>query len=1478
MTDLAQKQAPQRRGFSLVLSLTIMAMILLMVITLASFLSIEARLASANQLRTQARMQALVSLRLALAHLQQEAGPDRRATYRADILRFAYSTPSAFSPTPVAWKDARNPMWTGVQRIDRPFQPPSWIISGRGDKYAGTQMISLAKPPTEPSTSINQFYFKPISYPLDYWLPWETGYTGGVDSNKIVLVGDATATTSEAESDLTPLSGRPDGRVSLPAVTLPDLNVSGRYCYWVGDEGVKANISLIDPRVQTSTATNSSLSAARRGVGRTGVELLSGFSNSKYQPGDIDSRIRSTDQLKLLPSGPNGIFNDATGNIAKALWPDVTLVSQGLFTDSKWGGLQIDLSTVFEKSDANFSNSEFGSGNGSAEGSDGAITFAYEEGRNINASSRDWQPFKQWPKENPDGNFAPVWTLSNLDIYSFLVPFNTIASTSNRAAIRGPTWSALRDYYRLYQSISTVGGPQINARTHFPNSRTFSASGYPSSIGFLHYSQMYNRSITPRVTYSGSTYPVNTGSESNNFLDFKGYDRIYFYGPKGNSFDTSLTNNPDPSGSFLGPIPTKVSVAPYISRQLLAIGVINDGGIVKLVISPITILHNPYNVKLNVGSQRISFRDMDNWWIDYQRDYNSGLETTVDSFNGIIPDNNGNLNTSIRNWRNEKGIMSILQYYDVSNLRPVRSNKFQSLRFDIPAVTMEPGEFLVFSADKLSPLYNFDLFKSDSTTTELGTMSLGLRTNTGFYGPCLAEYKLALTPNTAQPLTVTRSDTKSLSLQLWTSSYMPAGFRMVHQMVSWPGDTLPTGYAVDDTIYNTCSIVTELTCNVSRDNKIGLSENINGKQPVPRVLTTNTSTIRSDLPNKGGDPLLLGVLDYDMRWPNDSGAFAVFARTNPMAASRRVDASDATWLSTDPTVGSALPPGPYFSGTQYFSATSPSFKFGIRDINNLVGVVDVSGNNAYGGMSSRLAGYGVTSAVFSEVPLTAPLTLAQFTHANFGIYDHEPLYAIGNSFAPAFTKSALNHRYGTGFTGNTSTFPPVSPGDSSEADVSYITNRALFDRYFMSSIGPVYNNGSESKSQASVIDDFVDGLSTLPNPKVVLISSDKEKARTDLKEQTKNHRNAAKYLANNGAFNIHSMSVRAWAAVLAGAKAKALSNEKNEPIANSNNARFPRAVRGSDVDVSKVNRAAYGGNPPSGAWTGLANLDDNQISLLARSIIQVNMWRLAYSHRDADVPIAGTSTQLTHDLLMNFTTFKDVSIRDLPQAALENPYGKLPCAYLGLSQFVNRFHCQMPANGWGYRSGAIQNAIAVADSKGAGLMNRAFNGKPDVQLDLTGSTYSTKPPPPMVRDGSSSVGTRDQIILSLATINPNVLDLQTATQKNYADVKIGAPTSLLQSDILAAIGSSLSVRSDTFTIRAYGDISDKAGSPAAGSCWIEAVVQRIPEFVDNSQDATTAVSSPTNGLGHNPNLLPVNINLGRRFVIISCRILKPNEL
>jgi hypothetical protein len=109
---------------------------------------------------------------------------------------------------------------------------------------------------------------------------------------------------------------------------------------------------------------------------------------------------------------------------------------------------------------------------------------------------------------------------------------------------------------------------------------------------------------------------------------------------------------------------------------------------------------------------------------------------------------------------------------------------------------------------------------------------------------------------------------------------------------------------------------------------------------------------------------------------------------------------------------------------------------------------------------------------------------------------------------------------------------------------------------------------------------------------------------------------------------------------------------------------------------------------------------------------------------------------------------------------------------------------------------------------------------------------------------------------------------------------MGAPTSLLQSDILEAIGPALSGRSDTFLIRAYGETTEAPGSISTkAGTWVEAVVQRTPEFVDPSQVPETEVHDPLDVAKNNvAKLKMANCCLGRRFEIVSIRILSQKDL
>ena len=89
----------------------------------------------------------------------------------------------------------------------------------------------------------------------------------------------------------------------------------------------------------------------------------------------------------------------------------------------------------------------------------------------------------------------------------------------------------------------------------------------------------------------------------------------------------------------------------------------------------------------------------------------------------------------------------------------------------------------------------------------------------------------------------------------------------------------------------------------------------------------------------------------------------------------------------------------------------------------------------------------------------------------------------------------------------------------------------------------------------------------------------------------------------------------------------------------------------------------------------------------------------------------------------------------------------------------------------------------------------------------------------------------------------------------------GFPGQLLQGDVLQALAPMMTARSDTFTIRAYGEVGD-TGSPLA-QAWCEMTVQRVPDPVLNgsSPDAETYLSEMANP----------SSPFGRRFKVVSFR-------
>ncbi|MBC8040600.1 MAG: hypothetical protein H7Y06_08670, partial [Opitutaceae bacterium] len=95
----------------------------------------------------------------------------------------------------------------------------------------------------------------------------------------------------------------------------------------------------------------------------------------------------------------------------------------------------------------------------------------------------------------------------------------------------------------------------------------------------------------------------------------------------------------------------------------------------------------------------------------------------------------------------------------------------------------------------------------------------------------------------------------------------------------------------------------------------------------------------------------------------------------------------------------------------------------------------------------------------------------------------------------------------------------------------------------------------------------------------------------------------------------------------------------------------------------------------------------------------------------------------------------------------------------------------------------------------------------------------------------------------------------------------GFPGYLLQADVLSALGATLTARSDTFTIRTYGDAVNPVTGEITGRAWCEAVAQRLPDYVEPSLAATAIPAANS-----------INEKFGRRFHIVSFRWLSSEDI
>ena len=377
------------------------------------------------------------------------------------------------------------------------------------------------------------------------------------------------------------------------------------------------------------------------------------------------------------------------------------------------------------------------------------------------------------------------------------------------------------------------------------------------------------------------------------------------------------------------------------------------------------------------------------------------------------------------------------------------------------------------------------------------------------------------------------------------------------------------------------------------------------------------------------------------------------------------------------------------------------------------------------------------------------ISLGQLRHANLTADSIEystafqPANAVGNSLASPYVARDLSSETRTG-------------GGSSAPfyDLSYLLNTALWDGWFFSTI---------PQSGA-----FVPGQDRLPNARLVfdlrapLVAGD---VRSGLSPAT--------HLVIEGAFNVNSTSVEAWAAHLSGLRGLSLNGESNL------SAPFPRTLR------QPQNSTDAGNGVSDQAFAGFRNLTDNDIYNRA----------------------AGTG----------------LAVELVREIRKRGPF-------LSLGHFVNR---------------------RLVSS---GAPDAAFGLKGALQAALDRSTVNAGFP----ASDKGTIGTSERIAYS----DPDAAE-------GYMNT--GIPGWVTQADILQILGPSLSARSDTFLIRAYGDAVNPATGGIAGRAWCEAVAQRLPDYVvpRNGSSGNAPEDTPTD---------PANKTFGRRYQIVSFRWLSPEDI
>jgi hypothetical protein len=330
-----ERKLSPKAGFALVVTLSLMILLTVIAVGLLTLSSVSLRQAGASNAMVIAQNNARLAMMLALGELQSQVGPDQRVTGIADLAGSATGEAIQAGANPANPKSVN-----GIDKGLSSVQPGTRYWTGVWKHSAtnpGTEIFTITPSPVLTKWLISGNEGRTLA---DQITPASQAHA--LNANGDLPDPQTTALLAGRNSIGSPSAANLQRYVSAPLVPirLRDSKLSGRYAWWIGDEGVKARINLA--KSNDDAKSYASITTRRRGW-----ETLPGFLGYPDPSSPLHESLPRVITLEttelLLPGAQTSSGSDSA---LRSAFHSATTDSRGVITDTLNGGTRIDLSAI----------------------------------------------------------------------------------------------------------------------------------------------------------------------------------------------------------------------------------------------------------------------------------------------------------------------------------------------------------------------------------------------------------------------------------------------------------------------------------------------------------------------------------------------------------------------------------------------------------------------------------------------------------------------------------------------------------------------------------------------------------------------------------------------------------------------------------------------------------------------------------------------------------------------------------------------------------------------------------------------------------------------------------------------------------------------------------------------------------------------------------------------------------------------------